>query len=159
MRSKGLILLSGATLAALAAAAWSVKSRSAANAAPEELGVLFEGLDVNAVAELSVQGKDGTATLQKSGDAWVLMESGGYPARFEKIKEDDHRAVEPGDHGAQDVQAGELRPARSRGARDRRRRVVASDLARCGWRDAGRVDRGRHEVPAQFAGRLRPARR
>lgn len=42
---------------------------------------------INDVASMVIETKDGTATLERSGDGWGLAEKGGYPAKEPKVRE------------------------------------------------------------------------
>lgn len=89
MRKKGLFLLSGITVVAIAAAAWAVRERSSSASTSTRGGQVFSGLAdrLNEATELFVTDGKGSLTLRREGDAWGLVESGNYPAKFEKLKE------------------------------------------------------------------------
>lgn len=51
--------------------------------------VMFPGLidKLNSVATIEVIRAEGTATVRRKGEEWVLEEAGGYPARLGKVRE------------------------------------------------------------------------
>jgi hypothetical protein len=92
MNSKALIGLVSATVAAVAAALL-VTMKSDKTAPAEARGRLFEALPahVNDVTSITVKkaGKEFTVQRQGEGAAatWGIVEKGGYPVQFEKVKQ------------------------------------------------------------------------
>lgn len=87
MQQKNLLILSLVTLVALAVAALALRGKDDASASTPER--LFPTLaeHINDVAEVRVE-KDGkVVTVKKEGGQWKLVDRGGYPALFEKVKE------------------------------------------------------------------------
>lgn len=88
MKQKSLMVLSGVTVAAIAAA--FVASRGDQSSASASVrGPLFPDLKahVNDVARVKVEKAGKSVTLQRDGNAWELADRGGYPAKFEEVKE------------------------------------------------------------------------
>ena len=86
---KTLPLLFGATAVAVVAAAAAVYFKGSAQAAPESMGLLYGDLGdkMAEVREVRLEKQDETLTLTKSGSDWSLVESGGFPARANKVSE------------------------------------------------------------------------
>jgi hypothetical protein len=87
MRKNNLLILSGVTLAVVAAASWAVMDRSPATAAPGTDVLLFADLAANDVTTLQVLDADGALTIQNVDDTWTLADRGGYPVALEKVKQ------------------------------------------------------------------------
>jgi hypothetical protein len=88
MQQKSLLILTGLTVVALAVAGLSTRDGKSSDEG--DVGeVLVEGLvdRVNDVAEIFVENADGSVTLKKTGDTWTLVERGGYPVDFERVRE------------------------------------------------------------------------
>ncbi len=87
MSNRSLLILSFITLVIIIAA--SVSSQKRAPQTVVETSLLFPELKdkINAVAQLSVESADGAINISKQGDNWQIVESGNYPARFDKIKQ------------------------------------------------------------------------
>lgn len=87
MKKNTVIAIAVAAGVASIAALW-LGSASAPPPTPKP-AALFPGLveRANDVAEIVVEGKSGSLTIkQTEADAWVLVEKGGYPAKFEIVK-------------------------------------------------------------------------
>jgi hypothetical protein len=89
MKTSTLQLLAAATVIAVGAAAWSLKSNKAA-VKPQPRGntALFPGLrdKVNEVASVTVTSAEESFTLEKKGDQWGAASKGGYPVDVNKVK-------------------------------------------------------------------------
>jgi hypothetical protein len=88
MQQKNLLILSVVTVVALAVAALSLRDSGTTGAAGEER-LLFPELSehINDVAEVRIEKAGKTTTLKKGDGGWQLADRGGYPAKFEKVKE------------------------------------------------------------------------
>jgi hypothetical protein len=88
MKQKNVLVLTVLTAAALGWAVLSQGSDSGA-ASNEASGKLFPELDahLNDIAEVRVEKFGKSATLRREGGKWILADRGGYPAKFEKVKE------------------------------------------------------------------------
>lgn len=87
MKKNTVIAVAAAAAVASIAAIW-LGSTSAPPPAPKPTA-LFPGLvdKANEVAELRIEAKSGTLGIkQGEGDAWLLVEKGGYPAKFDVVK-------------------------------------------------------------------------
>lgn len=88
MKQKTVLVLTVVTVAALG---WAVLSQSpdSGAAAGDSSGKLFPELDahLNDIAEVRVEKFGKSATLRREGGQWILADRGGYPAKFEKVKE------------------------------------------------------------------------
>ena len=87
MSNRRLLLLSFITLIIIVAAVISNKDR-----APQtviESADLFPGLkdQINDVAQISIESATTSLNMKKQGENWLITEAGGYPARFDKIKQ------------------------------------------------------------------------
>lgn len=90
MRSKAIAILGICTVLAVIAAGWSVYWRATSHALPPAPASLFPGLldKVNDVAKIQVATANGSFTVVKgSGDAWSMVEKGGYPVTYETVKQ------------------------------------------------------------------------
>ena len=87
MSNRSLLILSFITLVIIIAA--SVSSQKRAPQTVVETALLFPDLknQINTVAQLGIESADGTVTISKQSDTWQIVESGNYPARFDKIKQ------------------------------------------------------------------------
>lgn len=88
MKQKTLLLLSIATAGAIGLAVLTQRSDSSSSAATSG-GRLFPELDarLNDIAEVRVEKFGKSATLRREGGKWILADRGGFPAKFEKVKE------------------------------------------------------------------------
>jgi len=89
MKKPTVIAIAGAAAIASLVAVW-LGSSSAPGPAPKPTA-LFPGLleRVNDVAEIKIDGKAGALTLRRAeGEAenWLMVEKGGYPAKFDVVK-------------------------------------------------------------------------
>lgn len=88
MKKNGLLVLSIATLAALGVAALALRDDSSVASTAERASVFPElSAHVNDVAKVRVEKEGKAVTLQREGGKWNLVDRGGYPALFEKVKE------------------------------------------------------------------------
>ncbi len=90
MRSKSFLALFLAAVLAVAAAAASVYQRQTSHALPATPATLFPGLQgqINEVRKIDVVLPEGTFTIEKrEGDAWAMVEKGGYPVLYETVKQ------------------------------------------------------------------------
>ncbi len=89
MKQKGILVLSGVTLAMVAVAALALRKHEQRAAPPGERPMLFQGLEsrVNDVAEISIEKQGKSATVRREGGEWKLADRGGYPAKFEQVKQ------------------------------------------------------------------------
>jgi len=88
MQQKSLLILSGVTVAALVAAAVSLRDKGA-TASGTERKLLFPDLKehINELAQVHVEKAGKSVTLERKGATWALTDHGGYPAQVEKVKE------------------------------------------------------------------------
>jgi len=88
MKQKTLLLLSVVTAGALGLALLSQRSNPG-HSATTSGGRLFPELDgqLNDIAEVRVEKFGKSATLRREGGQWILADRGGFPAKFDKIKE------------------------------------------------------------------------
>jgi hypothetical protein len=88
MKHKNVLILTVVTVAALGVAAYSLRGKGAA-ASSAEAALLFPELSerINDVAEVRVEKAGKSATIKREGGQWKLADRGGYPAKFEKVKE------------------------------------------------------------------------
>jgi hypothetical protein len=89
MKPRTLAVLVTLTAGAAGLAAYSLSRQSATTEARDEGGPAFPALGdrANDAARVRiVKGKD-VLTIARVGDGWGLVERGGYPAKFEKVKE------------------------------------------------------------------------
>lgn len=88
MKQKTLLLLAVATVGTLGLALLTQRSGQDAGATAAR-GRLFPELDaqLNDVAEVRVEKFGKSATLKRVGGKWILADRGGFPAKFEKVKE------------------------------------------------------------------------
>ena len=88
MNRKAFFGLAGATLAAVVAA---IIGQFATVARPVPAGgeLMFPGLSerINDAHVVTVTSKDGSVTVTRVSDGWVVRDKHDYPARFDKIKE------------------------------------------------------------------------
>lgn len=88
MKQKNVLVLTVVTVAALG---WAVLSQGpdSGTASKDSGGKLFPELDarLNDIAEVKVEKFGKSATLRREGGKWILADRGGYPAKFEKVKE------------------------------------------------------------------------
>lgn len=89
MQAKGLLILSGVTVVAVAAAALTLRSSAAGGTDEPDRSAVFPGLldRVNDVARVEVVGGDDRVTLERTDAGWGLVERGGYVVDFSKVKE------------------------------------------------------------------------
>ncbi|MAB79877.1 MAG: hypothetical protein CMJ89_11040 [Planctomycetes bacterium] len=90
MQTKGLLGLALVTAGAAIAVAVTLQ-KGEAQGGPEDLGLLFEGLDdrINDVATFSIMKEGETLTLERSDEdpnEWLVSSIGGYPAKYEPVK-------------------------------------------------------------------------
>jgi hypothetical protein len=101
MNSRTLGILAAVTALLLAAAIVAYISRAPEAVGPTDAMAFDDLLDrANDVTRLVVDGADGSVTIERRGETWSIAEKGGYPARFETVKEAimglaDLRLVEP----------------------------------------------------------------
>ena len=95
MKQKGVLVLTLVTVAAVVVAALALKKHDA-GAAHADRQKLFVELDgrVNDVAEITVQKGGKSATVKREGGAWRLTDRGGYPAKFDQVKQTVVRLAE-----------------------------------------------------------------
>jgi len=89
MKKPTVIAIAGAAAIASIAAIW-LGSAKAPAPAPKP-AALFPGLleRVNDVAEIKIDGKAGALTLRRAEgetETWIMVEKGGYPAKFDVVK-------------------------------------------------------------------------
>ncbi|WP_149535684.1 DUF4340 domain-containing protein [Siccirubricoccus phaeus] len=101
MQRRHLLLLGGAAAASVAAALLLTPQKVEHATLPNG-GLAFPGLAdrLQGAARIEVRKPDATLVLQRQGEAWVLPEKSGYPARPEKVREalmglTELRLVEP----------------------------------------------------------------
>lgn len=89
MQQKNVLILLVVTVGALGVAALALREPSGAAASKSESTRLFPELSarINDLSEVRVEKGGKTATLKKEGGKWKLADRGGYPAKFENIKE------------------------------------------------------------------------
>lgn len=87
MSNRSLLILSFITLVIIIAAVVSNQKRAPQTVV--ETSLLFPELkdQINAVAQINIESSDGAININKQGDNWQIVESGNYPARFDKIKQ------------------------------------------------------------------------
>lgn len=85
MKQKGVLVLTLVTLATVAVAAVALHQREEGSALSTRK--LFQGLDENEVAEITVEKGGKHATVRREGGEWKLADRGGYPAKFEQVKQ------------------------------------------------------------------------
>lgn len=88
MQSKGLLSLTVVTGLAIVAAALTLREDDTRAENATE-GHLFEGLldRVNDVQRVTLHDGEGAITLASTPSGWTLVERGGYPVAFDKVKE------------------------------------------------------------------------
>ncbi|HYH23480.1 MAG TPA: DUF4340 domain-containing protein [Azospirillum sp.] len=88
MRGKPFIALAGVTVAAVIAAAVAVIGRHTADAPPQAGGALVPGLlaRINDVTRVDVTGADGTATVARGEQGWIVLQKDGYRADADAVK-------------------------------------------------------------------------
>jgi hypothetical protein len=89
MKTRNLVALTVLTVAVVAAAAYSVRTRDEHTAAVQQSQVLFPKLksEINTVDEISVENHANTITVKRSADgSWVVASKYNYPARFDTVK-------------------------------------------------------------------------
>ncbi|MCC6406096.1 MAG: DUF4340 domain-containing protein [Planctomycetes bacterium] len=89
MKQQTLGILVVVAVAASTAAFFATRSEPTATAEVKSGDKLFPGLvdRVNDVAKVEIKNKDGGFVVVKEGDAWGLVDKGGYPVNFDKVKE------------------------------------------------------------------------
>ncbi len=89
MQQKNVLILSIVTAAALGVAALALREPGGAAASKGGSTRLFPELAarINDLSEVRVEKGGKSATLKKEGGQWKLADRGGYPAKFENIKE------------------------------------------------------------------------
>jgi hypothetical protein len=88
MNRRTLLLLGGAAAVTLGGALL-LTPRDATPPPPGQAALAFPDLAtrLQQVARIEVKRHDGTLTVQRQGDLWVLPERAGYPARSERVRE------------------------------------------------------------------------
>lgn len=88
MKQKSLLILSIVTAVALTMAALALRDKNSA-ASTAGRARLFPELSarINDIARVRVEKEGKSVTLQREGGRWELVDRGGYPALFEKVKE------------------------------------------------------------------------
>jgi len=88
MKQKTLLLLSVATVGVLGLALVTQRA-STDNSGQSSGGRLFPELDsrLNDIAEVRLEKFGKSATLRREGGKWILADRGGFPAKFESVKE------------------------------------------------------------------------
>jgi hypothetical protein len=88
MKQKSLLVLSGVTVGAIAVAVFAARGDES-SASASVRGPLFPELKtrVNDVARVRIEKAGKTVTLERDGSGWELADRGGYPAKFEEVKE------------------------------------------------------------------------
>jgi len=88
MKQKNVLILTGLTVAAVAVAAISLREHEDTRAEASST-LLFPGLEarVNDVARIVVAKGDKTVTVEREGGTWKLSDHGGYPAKFDPVKQ------------------------------------------------------------------------
>jgi hypothetical protein len=88
MKQKSLLVLSGVTVGAIAVALFTSRGDES-SASASIRGPLFPELKarVNDVARVRIEKAGKTVTLARDGGTWELADRGGYPAKFEEVKE------------------------------------------------------------------------
>jgi hypothetical protein len=88
MKQKSLLVLAGVTAGAIAVALLASRG-DGSSAADSARGPLYPGLyeRVNDVARVRIEKAGKSVTLQREDGAWELADRGGYPAKFEEVKE------------------------------------------------------------------------
>src|SRR3990172_576983 len=86
IKNKKLLLLSAVTLAVIIAASVVVNLRAPKTVI--EKGLLFPVLagQINAINKIQIKGHEETVTLLKKAGQWIVEESDGYPALFDKVR-------------------------------------------------------------------------
>lgn len=90
MRPVSLVILAVLTAGAVAAASWAVMERERATSVADVPDLLFPGLldRVNDVARVDVATPALRFSIVKGeGESWTVPERGGYPVRFETVKQ------------------------------------------------------------------------
>ncbi len=91
MKTKPFAILAIFTALAVGGAIWSIQERGRATASLAPPGGLFPDLisRVNDIARIDVQTPKLAFTIErgKSGDTWGVKERGGYPVKFETVKQ------------------------------------------------------------------------
>ncbi len=87
MKRQQFVLLVVALVLVGGAALFVTRNRESSwNTSPKDSAdKILAGLDVNAVARLTIQQHTNTLTLVRTNDAWTVRERGGYPANFSEI--------------------------------------------------------------------------
>jgi hypothetical protein len=87
MSSKTLGILALLTVVLLVAAIIAYGSRRGSGPTGER-ALLYPALAdrINDVESIGILGPDGAFTIARSGDEWTVVEKGGYPAQFQKVK-------------------------------------------------------------------------
>ena len=90
MKPKTLLILLAATIVVSLVAALKLSHDESAVASPGTKAELLPGLihSINEVASITLQRKDGTATLQRADSGtWGLAERDGYPVDSEAVRD------------------------------------------------------------------------
>lgn len=115
MKQQTLGILVAVAVAASTAAFFAARSEPIATAEVKNGDKLFPGLvdRVNDVAKVEIKNKDGGFVVVKEGDAWGLVDKGGYPVNFDKVKElvvtiaqmaiVERKSAKPENHAALDL--------------------------------------------------------
>jgi len=88
MKTKTFYGLAAVTAVAVVAAVVSVSSQRAPTRIPADRPAAFPDLaaKVNDIAEIEVRAGKDKFTVKRQGERWGLVEKGGYPVPFEKVK-------------------------------------------------------------------------
>ncbi|WP_135466574.1 DUF4340 domain-containing protein [Crenalkalicoccus roseus] len=89
MRRRTLLVLGGAAAVTITAAILLAPERVEHATLEGEGGLAFPGLagQLAAARRIELRRHDGAVTLERRGEAWVLPEKGGYPARPDRVRE------------------------------------------------------------------------
>lgn len=89
MKSSTLGMIAGGAIVLAAAAALVVNQTRRATSIQEYGGLVYPDLAAKAptVTEIAVNSAGAVTTVRKQGDAWLLVEKGGYPVKIEKVRE------------------------------------------------------------------------
>lgn len=86
MSTRSLAILAAITLVVLVAA-FLTSSRTTREPASPTSTLLFPNLAINDVRSVEITDTKSSVTLAASGDEWVIESRGGYPSKFEPVKE------------------------------------------------------------------------
>lgn len=87
MKTRTLLILI-ALAAVILVGSVSLYARRSTRFAPPTPEVLYPNLidNVQRISRITVQGPDGTLTIERAGDTWGMIEKGGYVIRTERIR-------------------------------------------------------------------------